>query len=92
MAQPTTRRLQASTTTARYKDYCVDRAFVSMCVTPCLVLAGNDEAHPFPISEDLAKLLPHCEFIKEWKTGAPLASARTRVKEFVAEHTPLNRA
>ena len=26
--------------------YSVDRAFVSSCQTPCLVLAGNDEAHP----------------------------------------------
>src|SRR5262245_35491645 len=28
--------------------YCVDRAFVSTVTTPCLVLAGNDEAHPLP--------------------------------------------
>jgi pimeloyl-ACP methyl ester carboxylesterase len=68
--------------------YCVDRAFVSTCPTPCLVLAGNDEAHPFPISEELAKLLPNCEFIPEWKTGAALTSARTRVLEFLAKHTP----
>lgn len=68
--------------------YCVDRAFVATCATPCLVLAGNDEAHPWPISEELAKLLPSCEFIPEWKTGAALASARARVKEFLAKHTP----
>ena len=68
--------------------YCVDRAFVSACATPCLVLAGNDEAHPLPISEELAKLLPSCEYIPEWKTGAALASARARVKEFLAKHTP----
>ena len=68
--------------------YCVDRAFVSTCATPCLVLAGNDEAHPFPISEELAKLLPKCEFIAEWKTGPALTSARARVKEFLAKHTP----
>jgi pimeloyl-ACP methyl ester carboxylesterase len=68
--------------------YCVDRAFVSACATPCLVLAGNDEAHPFPISEELAKLLPTCEFIPEWKTGAAMTSARTRVKEFLGKHTP----
>jgi pimeloyl-ACP methyl ester carboxylesterase len=30
--------------------YSVDRAFVSSVQTPCMVLAGNDEAHPFPIS------------------------------------------
>jgi pimeloyl-ACP methyl ester carboxylesterase len=68
--------------------YCVDRTFVSTCATPCLVLAGNDEAHPFPISEELSRLLPNCEFIPEWKTGAALTSARARVHEFLSKHTP----
>jgi pimeloyl-ACP methyl ester carboxylesterase len=68
--------------------YCVDRAFVSKVRTPCLVLAGNDEAHPYPISEELSKLLPNCEFIAEWKTGAALSSAKARVKDFLAKHTP----
>ena len=69
--------------------YCVDRAFVSTVATPCLVLAGNDEAHPLPISEELSKLLPRCELIREWKTGAALESARVRVKEFFGKHTPI---
>jgi pimeloyl-ACP methyl ester carboxylesterase len=68
--------------------YCVHRAFVSTVRTPCLVLAGNDDAHPFPISEELSKLLPDCEFIPEWKTGAHLTSARARVMEFLSKHTP----
>jgi pimeloyl-ACP methyl ester carboxylesterase len=68
--------------------YCVDRAFVSTIRTPCLVLAGNDDAHPYPISEELSKLLPDCEFIPEWKTGAHLTSARARVMEFLSKHTP----
>ena len=68
--------------------YCVDRAFVAPCLTPCLILAGNDEAHPRPISEELAKLLPNNELILDWKTGDALTSARTRVKEFLAKHTP----
>jgi pimeloyl-ACP methyl ester carboxylesterase len=68
--------------------YSVDRAFVATCATPCLVLAGNDEAHPWAISEELARLLPSGEFIPEWKTGAALASARARVKEFLSKHTP----
>jgi hypothetical protein len=67
--------------------YCVDRAFVSTVRTPCLVLAGNDEAHPDPISEELSKLLPNCEFIAEWKTGTALTSAKARVKEFLSKHT-----
>ena len=68
--------------------YSVDRAFVSSCRTPCLVLAGNDEAHPFPISEEVAKLLPNAEFIQEWKTGAALESVKPRIKAFLAKHTP----
>jgi pimeloyl-ACP methyl ester carboxylesterase len=68
--------------------YCVDRAFVSTVRTPCLVLAGNDEAHPYPISEELSKLIPNCEFIPEWKSGAALTSAKARVKEFLSKHTP----
>ena len=66
--------------------YSVDRAFVSSCQTPCLVLAGNDEAHPFAISEEVAKLLPNADFIPEWKTGAALVSAKVRIKEFLAKH------
>jgi pimeloyl-ACP methyl ester carboxylesterase len=68
--------------------YSVDRAFVSSCRTPCLVLAGNDEAHPFPISEEVAKLLPDAELVEEWKTGPALAAAKLRIKEFLAKHTP----
>jgi pimeloyl-ACP methyl ester carboxylesterase len=68
--------------------YCVDRAFVSTVRTPCLVLAGNDEAHPYPISDELSKLLPNSEFIQEWKTGAALESARARVMQFLSQHTP----
>ncbi len=68
--------------------YSVDRAFVAACRTPCLVLAGNDEAHPFPISEETANLLPDAEFITEWKSGAPLESAKKRIEQFLAKHTP----
>jgi pimeloyl-ACP methyl ester carboxylesterase len=68
--------------------YCCDREFVKTVRTPCMVLAGNDEAHPYPISEELSQLLPNCEFIPEWKEGAALEAVRARVKEFFAKHTP----
>ena len=68
--------------------YCADRDFVKTIPTPCMVLAGNDEAHPYPISEELAKLIPNCAFIPEWKTGPALTAAKTRVAEFLAKHTP----
>lgn len=68
--------------------YSVDREFVKSCKTPCLVLAGNDEAHPYAISEETARLLPNARFIPEWKTGAALEAAKWRVAEFLAQHTP----
>jgi len=67
--------------------YCVDRDFVRTVRTPCLVLAGNDEAHPYAISEELHRLLPDSEFIAEWKSGVALEAARVRVKQFLATHT-----
>jgi pimeloyl-ACP methyl ester carboxylesterase len=68
--------------------YAVDREFVKNCKTPSLVLAGNDEAHPRPISDETAKLLQNAEYITEWKEGAALEEAKKRVKAFFAKHTP----
>jgi pimeloyl-ACP methyl ester carboxylesterase len=68
--------------------YCADREFVKTIKAPCLILAGNDEAHPWPISEELSKLLPNVEFVTEWKTEPALTPARARVMEFFRRHTP----
>ena len=68
--------------------YSCDRDFVKTIKTPCLVLAGNDEAHPWAISEELSKLLPNCEFVAEWKAEPALTPAKAKVKEFLAKHTP----
>ncbi|ETW98327.1 MAG: hypothetical protein ETSY2_43000 [Candidatus Entotheonella gemina] len=67
----------------------MDRAFVSSCQTPCLVLAGNDAAHPYAIAEEIAQLFPNAEFIAEWKEGAALTSAASRIKAFLAEYMPV---
>ena len=68
--------------------YCADRDFVKTIKAPCLILAGHDEAHPWPISEELSKLIPGCELVTEWKTEPALTSATAKVKEFLAQHTP----
>ena len=68
--------------------YCVTRDFVKTVQTPCLVLAGNDEAHPYPIAEELSKLLPNNQFIADWKSGAALDAARSAVMAFFAKYTP----
>jgi pimeloyl-ACP methyl ester carboxylesterase len=68
--------------------YCCDRDFVKTVKAPCMVLAGNDEAHPWPISEELSKLLPNCEFVPEWKTEPVLTPAKAKVVAFLKQHTP----
>ena len=68
--------------------YCADRAFVGSLKLPSLLLAGNDEAHPRPISDECSKLLQNVEYILEWKNGDPLVAAQKRIKEFLAQHTP----
>ena len=68
--------------------YCADRDFVKSVKAPCAVLAGNDEAHPWPISEELSKLLPNVEFIPEWKTEPALTPAKAKVIAFLKKHTP----
>jgi hypothetical protein len=69
--------------------YSADREFAKSCKTPSLLLAGNDEAHPRAISDELSKLLPNLDgYITEWKEGAPLEAAKARVKAFLAKHTP----
>ena len=67
--------------------YSADRAFVASCKTPSLVLAGNDDAHPRPISDECAKLLPNADYVLEWKSGEPLEAAKVRIKDF-SLHTP----
>ena len=68
--------------------YCCDREFAKTVKAPCMVLAGNDEAHPWAISEELSKLLPNCEFVAEWKTEPALTPAKTKVLAFLKKHTP----
>lgn len=68
--------------------YSADREFVKTVQTPCMVLYGNDDAHPYPISDELAKLLPNNEAIVEWKTGVALEAAKPRVLEFLKRNTP----
>jgi pimeloyl-ACP methyl ester carboxylesterase len=69
--------------------YSADRAFVGSVKTPCLLLAGNDDAHPRPISDECSKLLPNMsEYVLEWKSGDPLIAAQAKIKSFLAKNTP----
>ncbi len=68
--------------------YAVSREFAASCRTPMVVLPGNDQAHPFVIGEELAKLAPNAEYIPEWKEGAAKEAAIKRLHAFLLEHTP----
>jgi pimeloyl-ACP methyl ester carboxylesterase len=67
----------------------VSREFVASCPLPMLILRGDDLYHPAEISEEIARLAPRAELIRQWKEGASTAIAIERVKAFLAEHTPL---
>lgn len=69
--------------------YTVSRDFARTCQTPLLVLAGNDEAHPFAVADELARLAPNAKFIPEWK-GPALPAALNRIHEFLRAHTPVS--
>jgi len=68
--------------------YTVSREFMQACQTPLLVLAGNDEMHPFAVAEEVARLAPNATFIPEWKDGVPKADALRRITEFLRQHAP----
>jgi len=68
--------------------FSVGREAVAACPVPLLVLRGNDVYHPAAISEEIVRLAPHAELVHDWKTGADLAAAVTRVRQFLSEHSP----
>lgn len=53
---------------------------------PMLVLQGDDLYHPASISQAVAELAPNAELLREWKTGAAVGEAASRVVEFFRQH------
>ena len=93
----TTRRPPTQVLDAFYQNlygpgfvYSVDRAFVSSCQTPCLVLAGNDEAHPFADLRGGGEAAPRRRVHpRSGRKGAALVAAKARMKQFLSAHTPV---
>jgi len=69
--------------------YSVSREFVRSCAMPMVVLPGNDQAHPYEIAEELARIAPNAEFIPDWKEGAAMEAAFGRIREFLRANTPV---
>ena len=68
--------------------FSVAREDVSRCNVPLLVLRGDDQYHPAPISEEIARIAPHAELIETWKTGDDVPRAVSRLIAFLTENTP----
>jgi pimeloyl-ACP methyl ester carboxylesterase len=66
--------------------FCVSRDFVRSCRTPMILLCGDDQYHPAPISEEIAQLNPSIEVVKNWKTPEAAPTAVKLVHEFLQKH------
>jgi pimeloyl-ACP methyl ester carboxylesterase len=68
--------------------FSVTRDDVRNCQVPLLVMPGDDPPHPKVVGEEIAKLAPKAEILREWKGPAHLQEATARVTEFLTRHTP----
>jgi pimeloyl-ACP methyl ester carboxylesterase len=66
----------------------VSRDFVRSVRTPLLILTGNDDYHPTPTSEEIDRLAPNAQMIREWKTPDQIPNTIARVSEFLRSNTP----
>ena len=68
--------------------FCVDRDFVRHCPVPTMLLPGTDIPHPAATSDELARLLPGVEVVRQWRGPAFMEEQRKRVTAFLDRHTP----
>ena len=66
----------------------VGRDFVRQCVTPMLVLLGNDRYHPAVTSREIVQLAANAELIERWKEPEVIDATVARVRSFLTVHTP----
>ncbi len=72
--------------------FSVTRDFVRQCKIPMLVMPGDDAPHPQVVGEEVAKLAPNAENMREWKGPQHLKAAIARVTAFLERHMPASRA
>jgi pimeloyl-ACP methyl ester carboxylesterase len=68
--------------------FSVSRDFVRACLTPMLILAGDDPFHPTAVSKEIAMLAPNAEIILEWKTPETVGAAVERVRGYLEDRNP----
>jgi pimeloyl-ACP methyl ester carboxylesterase len=62
--------------------------FVRRCQTPLLVMPGDDPPHPKVIGEEIAKIAPNVEVLRDWKGADKVASVTPVVIDFLKRNTP----
>jgi len=68
--------------------FSVTREFVKTCRIPLLVMPGDDAPHPTVIGEEIARLAPKAEILRQWKGPAHLDAATAFITAFLLKHTP----
>jgi pimeloyl-ACP methyl ester carboxylesterase len=68
--------------------FSVSRDFVRSVRTPLLILMGSDDYHPTPTSEEIARLAPNAQLIRDWKTPDVIPTTIERVRQFLRSNTP----
>ena len=51
-------------------------------------MPGNDAPHPTAIGEEIVRLAPKVEVLRDWKGPAHKPASIARVRAFLAAHTP----
>lgn len=67
--------------------FSVSRDFVRSCATPMMLLCGDDLYHPAPISEEIMRLAPNLEVVKEWKSADAARGASAKIREFLGKYS-----
>jgi pimeloyl-ACP methyl ester carboxylesterase len=65
-----------------------NRDFVRRCQTPLLVMPGDDPPHPKVIGEEIARIAPKAELLRDWKGADKVARVVPIVIDFLTRHTP----
>jgi pimeloyl-ACP methyl ester carboxylesterase len=64
------------------------RDFVQRCQTPLLVMPGDDPPHPKVVGEEIARIAPRAEVLRDWKGADKVDKVAPLVLDFLARHTP----
>ncbi|HSG88259.1 MAG TPA: alpha/beta hydrolase [Pseudomonadales bacterium] len=66
--------------------FSVSRDFVRACAMPMLVARGDDLYHPASISEEIARIAPDAQLLRDWKEDPGRETAVQQILAFLDRH------